>query len=74
MELDDKSTNIALKWETIIVLIGFTFVLFIHARQVESTARLDFLWKVQVGFTVVSDAIMTIIRYRPFILGTDAAW
>lgn len=49
MELDAKSTNIPLKWETIVVLIVFTFILFIHAQQVESTARLDFLWKVQVN-------------------------
>jgi len=51
MELDARSTNIPLKWETIVVLIVFTFILFIHAQQVESTARLDFLWKVQVSST-----------------------
>ncbi|XP_052245412.1 adenylate cyclase type 5-like isoform X2 [Dreissena polymorpha] len=47
LELNASSTNIALKWETIVVLVVFSFFLFIHAQQVESTARLDFLWKVQ---------------------------
>ncbi|KAL4222848.1 Adenylate cyclase type 5 [Mactra antiquata] len=46
-ELGDPSTSIPLKWETIVTLIVFTFILFLHAQQVESTARLDFLWKVQ---------------------------
>ncbi|XP_045169674.2 adenylate cyclase type 5-like [Mercenaria mercenaria] len=46
-ELGEPATNIPLKWETIVILIVFTFILFIHAQQVESTARLDFLWKVQ---------------------------
>ena len=53
LELSDPSTSIPLKWETIIVLILFTFFLFIHAQQVESTARLDFLWKVQVGLSFI---------------------
>ncbi|XP_052765547.1 adenylate cyclase type 6-like [Mya arenaria] len=47
LEMDDPTTSIPLKWETIVVLIIFSFFLFIHAQQVESTARLDFLWKVQ---------------------------
>ncbi|XP_060607849.1 adenylate cyclase type 6-like [Ruditapes philippinarum] len=45
--MGEPTTNIPQKWETIVILIVFTFILFIHAQQVESTARLDFLWKVQ---------------------------
>ncbi|XP_050418343.2 adenylate cyclase type 5 isoform X2 [Patella vulgata] len=46
-EVPDASFSVALKWETIIVLVIFAIVLFVHAQQVESTARLDFLWKIQ---------------------------
>ncbi|KAL5006591.1 hypothetical protein ScPMuIL_015397 [Solemya velum] len=46
-DLDDPSSVIPLKWEVIIIMMVFTIILFIHAQQVESTARLDFLWKVQ---------------------------
>jgi hypothetical protein len=51
-EMGEPTTNIPQKWETIVILIVFTFILFIHAQQVESTARLDFLWKVQVKLMV----------------------
>ncbi|KAK3596837.1 hypothetical protein CHS0354_015696 [Potamilus streckersoni] len=47
LELSDPTSSIPLKWETVTILIVFTIILFIHAQQVESTARLDFLWKVQ---------------------------
>ncbi|CAH1788216.1 unnamed protein product [Owenia fusiformis] len=45
--LHDPSSTIELKWATLVVLMVYTLVLFIHAQQVESTARLDFLWKLQ---------------------------
>ncbi|XP_062578862.1 adenylate cyclase type 5-like [Saccostrea cucullata] len=45
--LNEKGSSIALKWETIILFIVLTIILSIHAQQVESTARLDFLWKIQ---------------------------
>lgn len=48
--LEEKGSSIALKWETIILFVVLTIVLSIHAQQVESTARLDFLWKIQVGW------------------------
>ncbi|XP_041367203.1 adenylate cyclase type 5-like [Gigantopelta aegis] len=41
------TSNISMKWELIFVLLVFAIILFVHAQQVESTARLDFLWKVQ---------------------------
>lgn len=51
--MEEKGSSIALKWETIILFIVLTIVLSIHAQQVESTARLDFLWKIQVGFEIL---------------------
>lgn len=51
--LEEKGSSIALKWETIILFIVLTIVLSIHAQQVESTARLDFLWKIQVGLEIL---------------------
>ena len=46
MEVTD--TSLPLRTITILVLVLFTAALFVHAQQVESTARLDFLWKLQV--------------------------
>lgn len=34
---------------TPIIISVFVLALYLHAQQVESTARLDFLWKLQVG-------------------------
>ena len=45
----DHTTFTALRVQSIVVLILFMGVLFAHSQQVESTARLDFLWKVQVS-------------------------
>lgn len=33
---------------TPVILLVFALALYLHAQQVESTARLDFLWKLQV--------------------------
>lgn len=33
---------------TPVILTVFVLALYLHAQQVESTARLDFLWKLQV--------------------------
>lgn len=38
----------ALRYVTPVVLAVFALALYLHAQQVESTARLDFLWKLQV--------------------------
>ena len=44
----DPLTVIPLKWEIILYLFFFMILLFVHSQQVEATARLDFLWKIQV--------------------------
>lgn len=33
---------------TPVILTVFVLALYLHAQQVESTSRLDFLWKLQV--------------------------
>ena len=40
--------KVALRYVTPVVLGVFALALYLHAQQVESTARLDFLWKLQV--------------------------
>ncbi|ELT87487.1 hypothetical protein CAPTEDRAFT_155468 [Capitella teleta] len=47
LSADDPTTSVGLKWLCLVVVILFIVALFIHAQQVESTARLDFLWKLQ---------------------------
>ncbi|PVD30969.1 hypothetical protein C0Q70_10245 [Pomacea canaliculata] len=47
MWFGEVRSGVTLWLETVVVLVLYTFVLFVHAQQVESTARLDFLWKVQ---------------------------
>uniref|UniRef100_UPI00398EA2A7 adenylate cyclase type 5 n=1 Tax=Pristiophorus japonicus TaxID=55135 RepID=UPI00398EA2A7 len=42
-----KFQKVALKIMTPIVISVFVLALYLHAQQVESTARLDFLWKLQ---------------------------
>lgn len=37
---------------TPVILTVFVLALYLHGQQVESTARLDFLWKLQVQETV----------------------
>ncbi|KAK3741379.1 hypothetical protein RRG08_034424 [Elysia crispata] len=46
-EPDTALQWLRLQWEAIAIVIIFVFILFLHAQQVESTARLDFIWKVQ---------------------------
>ncbi|XP_053564033.1 adenylate cyclase type 6 isoform X3 [Bombina bombina] len=41
------SSKIPLKYVTPVILTVFVLALYLHAQQVESTARLDFLWKLQ---------------------------
>ncbi|KAG7283833.1 hypothetical protein CRUP_034020, partial [Coryphaenoides rupestris] len=41
-------TKVSLKVMTPIILTVFVLALYLHAQQVESTARLDFLWKLQM--------------------------
>ncbi|XP_059161691.1 adenylate cyclase type 5-like isoform X2 [Physella acuta] len=38
---------VPLRWEAIVIIIMITLILFLHAQQVESTTRLDFIWKIQ---------------------------
>ena len=47
--MGEVSTHVALRVESVVVVVLFLLVLFVHSQQVESTARLDFLWKVQVS-------------------------
>ena len=42
------TSTVPLQWLVVVVVLLFTLALVIQAHQVESTARLDFLWKVQV--------------------------
>lgn len=44
----EHPTKVALKVVTPIIISVFVLALYLHAQQVESTARLDFLWKLQV--------------------------
>ncbi|XP_058265628.1 adenylate cyclase type 6 [Hemibagrus wyckioides] len=41
------SSKVPLKMMTPVILTVFVLALYLHAQQVESTARLDFLWKLQ---------------------------
>uniref|UniRef100_A0A8C7XWJ7 Adenylate cyclase type 6 n=1 Tax=Oryzias sinensis TaxID=183150 RepID=A0A8C7XWJ7_9TELE len=43
----DNVTQVPLKVMTPVVLMVFVLALYLHGQQVESTARLDFLWKLQ---------------------------
>ncbi|XP_069472776.1 adenylate cyclase type 5 [Ambystoma mexicanum] len=43
----DIVPRVALKIVTPIIITVFVLALYLHAQQVESTARLDFLWKLQ---------------------------
>ncbi|XP_078394007.1 adenylate cyclase type 6-like, partial [Cetorhinus maximus] len=43
----EMGSKVALKYMTPVILTVFVLALYLHAQQVESTARLDFLWKLQ---------------------------
>lgn len=45
---DKAMTKVPLRVITPVILMVFVLALYLHAQQVESTARLDFLWKLQV--------------------------
>ncbi|KAH9524639.1 Adenylate cyclase type 5 [Bulinus truncatus] len=47
LEPDGNGPWVPLRWEAIVIIIMITLILFLHAQQVESTARLDFIWKIQ---------------------------
>lgn len=51
LSLEDV-TKVSLKVMTPVILTVFVLALYLHGQQVESTARLDFLWKLQVNETV----------------------
>ncbi|XP_029461085.1 adenylate cyclase type 5 isoform X2 [Rhinatrema bivittatum] len=44
---NDDVSRVALKIVTPVIITLFVLALYLHAQQVESTARLDFLWKLQ---------------------------
>uniref|UniRef100_A0A8C1YA35 adenylate cyclase n=1 Tax=Cyprinus carpio TaxID=7962 RepID=A0A8C1YA35_CYPCA len=46
-EHEFEVTKVSLKVMTPVILTIFVLALYLHAQQVESTARLDFLWKLQ---------------------------
>lgn len=43
-------TKVSLRVMIPIILMVFVLALYLHGQQVESTARLDFLWKMQVNY------------------------
>uniref|UniRef100_A0A4W6ENA3 Adenylate cyclase type 6 n=1 Tax=Lates calcarifer TaxID=8187 RepID=A0A4W6ENA3_LATCA len=45
--LPDSVAKVSLKVMTPVILTVFVLALYLHGQQVESTARLDFLWKLQ---------------------------
>uniref|UniRef100_A0AAQ6A388 Adenylate cyclase type 5 n=1 Tax=Amphiprion ocellaris TaxID=80972 RepID=A0AAQ6A388_AMPOC len=45
--LSQRSYKVPLRIMTPVVITVFVLALYLHAQQVESTARLDFLWKLQ---------------------------
>uniref|UniRef100_A0A667H2D6 adenylate cyclase n=1 Tax=Lynx canadensis TaxID=61383 RepID=A0A667H2D6_LYNCA len=47
LTLSPAAGRVALKYMTPVILLVFALALYLHAQQVESTARLDFLWKLQ---------------------------
>ncbi|XP_053704628.1 adenylate cyclase type 6-like [Synchiropus splendidus] len=46
-ECPEEVTKVYLKVMTPVILTVFVLALYLHGQQVESTARLDFLWKLQ---------------------------
>lgn len=49
-------SKVPLKIMTPVVITVFVLALYLHAQQVESTARLDFLWKLQASALLQVDA------------------
>ncbi|KAG7220695.1 hypothetical protein INR49_017809, partial [Caranx melampygus] len=43
----ESVNKVSLKVMTPVILTVFVLALYLHGQQVESTARLDFLWKLQ---------------------------
>lgn len=52
--------RVAMKIVTPVVITVFVLALYLHAQQVESTARLDFLWKLQVSGGVCASVTLCI--------------
>lgn len=52
-------TKVSLKIITPVILTVFVLALYLHGQQVESTARLDFLWKLQVNANQNSGLLTT---------------
>ncbi|BFZ02256.1 hypothetical protein BsWGS_05295 [Bradybaena similaris] len=48
LEPTTKVSWIPLHWEAIIIVALMVLILLLHAQQVESTERLDFIWKIQL--------------------------
>ncbi len=73
IDADSPHTTIDLKWVTLLVLAVFTIALFIHSQQVETTARLDFLWKHQVKQEAAWHNTNTEIRLPYIIINISAS-
>lgn len=74
------SATVPLHVIAILVIIHFVLVVLIHARQVEWTARLDFLWNLQVRIAHLIRWTFLVIFVSPFTLSPffvpslPAAW
>lgn len=55
-------SRVALKIVTPVVITVFVLAVYLHAQQVESTARLDFLWKLQVCMSVGAYSCMPVFN------------
>ncbi len=53
--------KVSLKIMTPVILTVFVLALYLHGQQVESTARLDFLWKLQVYGT---ETILKLLLFK----------
>lgn len=53
--------KVPLKIMTPVVITVFVLALYLHGQQVESTARLDFLWKLQVRLCVQEAQVPAVV-------------
>ncbi len=56
---------------TPVILTIFVLALYLHAQQVESTARLDFLWKLQVrvwAYNILAKTKTTELLLQIFVI------
>ncbi len=66
-----RVTKVSLKVMTPVILTIFVLALYLHAQQVESTARLDFLWKLQVrvwAYNILAKTKTTELLLQIFVI------